>query len=95
MPEIRPFRGVRYDLARVGALSDVVAPPYDVIGPALQDTLYSASPFNTLSRRFSILTPVWTRSTTRRPAVRPRPGSDGGRRFFVPMVHMCHVHRRV
>ncbi len=46
MPEIRPFRGVRYDLARVGALSDVVAPPYDVIGQALQDRLYGASPFN-------------------------------------------------
>ena len=26
MPDIRPFRGVRYDLARVGTLSDVAAP---------------------------------------------------------------------
>ena len=31
MPDVRPFRGVRYDIAQVGALSDVVAPPYDVI----------------------------------------------------------------
>jgi uncharacterized protein (DUF1015 family) len=46
MPEIRPFRGVRYDLAKVGALTDVVAPPYDVIGPDLQDQLYNASPYN-------------------------------------------------
>jgi uncharacterized protein (DUF1015 family) len=46
MPEIRPFRAVRYDLAKVGALSDVVAPPYDVIGAELQDTLYNASPYN-------------------------------------------------
>lgn len=46
MPEIRPFRGVRYDIARVGALSNVVAPPYDVIDSALQDELYAASPFN-------------------------------------------------
>ena len=46
MPEIRPFRAVRYDLARVGALSDVVAPPYDVIGPQLQARLYQASPYN-------------------------------------------------
>lgn len=46
MPEIRPFRGVRYDLAKVGALSDVVAPPYDVIGQELQDALYNASPYN-------------------------------------------------
>jgi uncharacterized protein (DUF1015 family) len=46
MPEIRPFRGVRYDVAHVGALSDVVAPPYDVIDPALQDRLYQSSPYN-------------------------------------------------
>ncbi len=46
MPEIRPFRGVRYDMARVGALSDVVAPPYDVIDATLQDRLYDASPYN-------------------------------------------------
>jgi hypothetical protein len=35
MPDVRPFRGIRYDMAEVGALSDVVAPPYDVIGPEL------------------------------------------------------------
>ena len=29
-----------------GALSDVVAPPYDVIGPDLQDRLYESSPYN-------------------------------------------------
>ncbi len=46
MPEIRPFRGVRYDVAKVGALSDVVAPPYDVIDSALQDRLYQTSPYN-------------------------------------------------
>ncbi len=46
MPEIRPFRAVRYDLARVGAMSSVVAPPYDVIGPELQESLYNASPNN-------------------------------------------------
>jgi uncharacterized protein (DUF1015 family) len=46
MPDVRPFRGVRYDVAQVGALSDVVAPPYDVIDPALQERLYSASPYN-------------------------------------------------
>ena len=46
MPDIRPFRGVRYDMARVGAMSDVVAPPYDVIDPPLQDRLYRASPYN-------------------------------------------------
>ncbi|MEO6808404.1 MAG: DUF1015 domain-containing protein [Isosphaeraceae bacterium] len=48
MAEIRPFRGVRYDIAQVGAISDVVAPPYDVIGPELQDRLYAASPYNAI-----------------------------------------------
>ena len=46
MPDIRPFRGVRYDTTQVGDLSDVVAPPYDVIDPELQDRLYNASPYN-------------------------------------------------
>ncbi len=48
MAEIRPFRAYRYDLGRVGALSDVVAPPYDVIDPALQQALYERSPHNVI-----------------------------------------------
>ena len=40
MPEIQAFRALRYDLGHVGALSDVVAPPYDVIDPEYQDRLY-------------------------------------------------------
>src|SRR5579859_2645772 len=46
MADIRAFRAHRYDLGRVGALSDVIAPPYDVIDPALQQTLYDRSPYN-------------------------------------------------
>ncbi|MBI3823688.1 MAG: DUF1015 domain-containing protein [Planctomycetes bacterium] len=46
MAEVQPFRGFRYDLARVGNLSDVIAPPYDVIDPALQQALYDRSPHN-------------------------------------------------
>jgi uncharacterized protein (DUF1015 family) len=48
MAEIRAFRGLRYDISRVGALSDVVAPPYDVIGPELQAKLYEMSPHNAI-----------------------------------------------
>jgi uncharacterized protein (DUF1015 family) len=45
LPEIRPFRGLRYavpdaDLARV------LAPPYDVIPDALRDALYARDPRN-------------------------------------------------
>jgi len=46
MPEIQAFRGIRYDPGHVGSLSDVIAPPYDVIGPQLQDELYKKHPCN-------------------------------------------------
>ncbi len=46
MPEIHAFRGIRYDLGHVGALSDVVAPPYDVISPQEQEELYRRHPNN-------------------------------------------------
>lgn len=48
MADIRGFRGFRYDLGQVGSLSDVVAPPYDVIDPALQKQLYDLSPYNAI-----------------------------------------------
>ena len=48
MPEIQPFNGLRYDLGHVGTLSDVIAPPYDVIGPELQDQLYKRHPANVI-----------------------------------------------
>lgn len=40
MPHISALRGIRYDLGHVGSLSNVVAPPYDVIDAALQQRLY-------------------------------------------------------
>ncbi len=48
MADIRAFRGFRYDLGRVGALSDVIAPPYDVIDHALQQQLYQRNPYNVI-----------------------------------------------
>ena len=46
MPEIQAFHGLRYDLGHVGSLSDVVAPPYDVIDADLQQQLYQRHPAN-------------------------------------------------
>jgi len=47
MVDILPFRGVRYDpTAAGGDLSDLVAPPYDVISPAEQAALYEKNPSN-------------------------------------------------
>ena len=48
MVNVSAFRGVRYDLAQVGSLSDVIAPPYDVIDPEFQDALYKQHPANVI-----------------------------------------------
>ena len=48
MADIRAFRGFRYDLGRAGILSDLVAPPYDVVDANLQQALYDRSPFNAI-----------------------------------------------
>jgi uncharacterized protein (DUF1015 family) len=39
VPEIRPFRALRYNVATIGDPACVVAPPYDVIGPAERERL--------------------------------------------------------
>ncbi len=46
MAEVHPFRGLRYDVAQVGDLSDVTCPPYDVIDGEFQDRLYELHPCN-------------------------------------------------
>jgi uncharacterized protein (DUF1015 family) len=46
MADIQAFRAFRYDLGRCGTLADVVAPPYDVIGPEFQQKLEARSPHN-------------------------------------------------
>ncbi len=48
MPDIQAFRGWRYDMGHVGSLSDVIAPPYDVIDADLQDALYKKHPANVI-----------------------------------------------
>ncbi|MDX1965308.1 MAG: DUF1015 domain-containing protein [Pirellulales bacterium] len=46
MPDIQPFRGLRYDQKHVGDLTNVVCPPYDVIDASLHDHLYKLHPAN-------------------------------------------------
>lgn len=48
MPHVAPLRGLRYDPKHVGALSQVIAPPYDVIDAALQEALYQRHPANVI-----------------------------------------------
>ena len=65
MAEVQSFRGFRYDLARVGNLSDVIAPPYDVIDPTLQQALYDRSPYNTVRLILNKETPADTANDNR------------------------------
>src|SRR3954454_8775723 len=46
MPDIAALRGIRYELGHVGSLSNVIAPPYDVIDAELQQRLYDKHPAN-------------------------------------------------
>jgi len=44
--EIKPFKAFRFDKAVVGDVGACIAPPYDVIDPALQNRLYEKSRYN-------------------------------------------------
>lgn len=45
MAEIRPFKGVLYNVSKV-SMEDVIAPPYDVITSEYREALYMQSPYN-------------------------------------------------
>jgi uncharacterized protein (DUF1015 family) len=46
MADVQPLRALHYDLAEVGSLDDVAAPPYDVIDPEQRRRLADRSPYN-------------------------------------------------
>jgi uncharacterized protein (DUF1015 family) len=46
MADVTPLRALRYDLATVGSLDAVAAPPYDVIDPEQRAALAARSPYN-------------------------------------------------
>lgn len=48
MADVQPFRGLRYDIGRVGDLSSVTSPPYDVISPEEQQFYLGQSPYNVI-----------------------------------------------
>ncbi len=56
METVIPFRAWRYSSV-VGDLSQVVAPPYDVIGPELQSRLYARSRHNVVRVDLGMTTP--------------------------------------
>jgi uncharacterized protein (DUF1015 family) len=46
MVEVAPLNGLRYNEEVAGPLSELIAPPYDVIRPDLQEELYARNPHN-------------------------------------------------
>ena len=46
MAEIRAFRGLCYNPAKIDQISNVIAPPYDVISPEQKKELLARSPYN-------------------------------------------------
>jgi len=49
MADVQPLRALHYDPAVVGPLSDVTAPPYDVIDASQRVALLTRSPFNVVA----------------------------------------------
>jgi uncharacterized protein (DUF1015 family) len=49
MADVQPLRALHYDPAVAGSLSDVTAPPYDVIDMAQRAELLARSPFNVVA----------------------------------------------
>jgi uncharacterized protein (DUF1015 family) len=46
MVEVVPFNGLRYNEEKSGPLAELIAPPYDVIRPNMQDELYERNLYN-------------------------------------------------
>ncbi|MCX7994508.1 MAG: DUF1015 domain-containing protein [candidate division WOR-3 bacterium] len=46
MPEIRPFRGIRYNLSKIKNLADVITQPYDQITDEMEKEYKRRSPYN-------------------------------------------------
>ena len=49
MADVRPINALHYDLAKVGSLDAVAAPPYDVIDAAGRQALLARSPYNAVA----------------------------------------------
>ena len=49
MAGVEPLRALHYDLGKVGALGNVVSPPYDVIDEARRAELAARSPYNVVN----------------------------------------------
>lgn len=48
MVKVFPFKGISYNKKKIKNLSKVMAPPYDVISPEMQDDFYEENEFNVI-----------------------------------------------
>src|SRR5579885_658246 len=46
MADVQPLNGIRYNEEKVGNLSEVITPPYDVISDEAQNRYYERNPYN-------------------------------------------------
>jgi len=46
MADLRPFKGIRYNLSRVSGLDDVVSQPYDKVTDSMREEYYAKSEYN-------------------------------------------------
>ncbi len=57
MVEVKPFKGVIYNINKIKNLDDVMSPPYDIISEEMQEELYNKHPQNfvrlILGKKFS------------------------------------------
>ena len=58
VPDLRPFRGLRYNPARVPDLSAVLCPPYDVISPSQREQLLARDAHNAVRLELPSATPA-------------------------------------
>ncbi|MFZ3106027.1 MAG: DUF1015 family protein, partial [Candidatus Hydromicrobium sp.] len=49
MVDILPFNGLIYNENKIGNISQVISPPYDVVSPTLKKKLYNAHPYNIIN----------------------------------------------
>lgn len=49
MVDILPFNGLIYNENKIGNISQVISPPYDVVSPTLKKKLYNTHPYNIIN----------------------------------------------
>lgn len=70
MPQVGPFSGLHFNPQRVGDLSAVISPPYDIISPEEQALHYRRSPYNVVRLELPLPPPGRGNSSRYREAAR-------------------------